>query len=471
MASSALAAVPDALAARDGTCRNCGAERTGPYCARCGQHALEGDRLTPRILWREFNQRFLHLEHGLFLTIRELTTDPGGLIRRYLAGERKRYVNPLGFLVIAVAFNLAVHALSGYEERALSQMLDSSSGAELGMTFEESMREFMRWSFDHLSFLTVLICVFFAGFLRLFLGKQQINTAEGLVFGLFCYGQVTIIGTLLEIPYIFARDLPYSLQVETMLDFGLLFALILFAGWGLFRRVGPTVLTALSLAGGFLVYFALQIVMMVGFVAFVMITSGERAWTLHEAVAQNRLSIVQTLLDEGADPDALTGQTPLHRAVETGQEEVAALLLDRGATIDAPDAQGRTPLLLALHLQQTALAERLLDAGADPNRPDTSGTTPLMEAVSHNQRALARRLLAGGADPDAVRSGSEYATALMIAAGKRRSGPTYVALLLDAGADPRLTNADGQTALDLARHDDARALLRAALSPPRDGLR
>ncbi|HMB90182.1 MAG TPA: hypothetical protein VKP65_05000 [Rhodothermales bacterium] len=43
------------------TCPNCGAERVGEYCQGCGQHYLRR-RLTLRILWREFAERFFKLE-------------------------------------------------------------------------------------------------------------------------------------------------------------------------------------------------------------------------------------------------------------------------------------------------------------------------------------------------------------------------------------------------------------------------
>jgi uncharacterized protein len=77
-----------------------------------------------------------------------------------------------------------------------------------------------------------------------------------------------------------------------------------------------------------------------------------------DRVAHDR--VLKVLLDAGADPnvaakngavtggfmrDARTkGETPLHRAAAFGSEDTISLLLERGAKIDARDANGDSPL-------------------------------------------------------------------------------------------------------------------------------
>ena len=62
--------------------------------------------------------------------------------------------------------------------------------------------------------------------------------------------------------------------------------------------------------------------------------------------------VARLLLDHGADPNVRTrrsgrGSTPLHLAVEDGEVEIARLLLERGASVEAQDEQRRTPVDVA----------------------------------------------------------------------------------------------------------------------------
>ncbi len=89
--------------------------------------------------------------------------------------------------------------------------------------------------------------------------------------------------------------------------------------------------------------------------------------------------ILKILLDAGANPNVATkpdvetgafmrdvrtkGETPLHRAAAFGSEKAIALLREKGAIIDARDANGDTPLTWASwHLRPRAIL-RLLTYG------------------------------------------------------------------------------------------------------------
>ncbi len=70
------------------------------------------------------------------------------------------------------------------------------------------------------------------------------------------------------------------------------------------------------------------------------------------------------------------GQTPLHRASGYGGPDVARLLIDRGADVNAVDARGQTPLHLAVAQNNPKVADLLRDRGADPTLRDLEGRTP-----------------------------------------------------------------------------------------------
>ena len=88
------------------------------------------------------------------------------------------------------------------------------------------------------------------------------------------------------------------------------------------------------------------------------------------------------------------------------------------------------------------MTRMLLDAGADVNVRDKQGNTALMYAGWNEY--VAGELLLAGSDIDARNDLGE--TALM-----RCGSPDVAWLLLANHADASVRNADGETALDLAR--------------------
>lgn len=68
---------------------------------------------------------------------------------------------------------------------------------------------------------------------------------------------------------------------------------------------------------------------------------------LHAACYDGRADIAELLLQLGADVDAreVNGRTALHDAANNGHLEVIDVLLRHGARLDAEDSQGMTPLM------------------------------------------------------------------------------------------------------------------------------
>jgi truncated hemoglobin YjbI len=77
--------------------------------------------------------------------------------------------------------------------------------------------------------------------------------------------------------------------------------------------------------------------------------------------------VVRALVRAGADVNAcggVTRATALHMAARRGHVEIARVLLDFGAAIDAPDSKGDTPLQRAINCRRSAVAELLVGRGA-----------------------------------------------------------------------------------------------------------
>ncbi|KAI1133243.1 ankyrin repeat-containing domain protein [Nemania abortiva] len=103
---------------------------------------------------------------------------------------------------------------------------------------------------------------------------------------------------------------------------------------------------------------------------------------IFRAIETKQASIVQLLLDNnwGASDQDENRNTPLHVAIETGQDDIVKLLLQRGASslLNECNNQGDTPLHIAVSKQNKHIVRWLLDVGADPNALNSeTGLSPL----------------------------------------------------------------------------------------------
>uniref|UniRef100_A0A1I8GKR9 ANK_REP_REGION domain-containing protein n=1 Tax=Macrostomum lignano TaxID=282301 RepID=A0A1I8GKR9_9PLAT len=88
------------------------------------------------------------------------------------------------------------------------------------------------------------------------------------------------------------------------------------------------------------------------------------------------------------------GFTPLHRAVRSGSDEAAEILLANGADATAvTDRDRRTALHIHLWLGCGPLAYRLLDSGADPDACDADNWTPLHWCAKNAHLDFAKHLI------------------------------------------------------------------------------
>ncbi|KAH9172800.1 hypothetical protein EDB89DRAFT_862511 [Lactarius sanguifluus] len=120
------------------------------------------------------------------------------------------------------------------------------------------------------------------------------------------------------------------------------------------------------------------------------------------------LDLVRLLLEYGALADVNSrnaeGSTPLHNASHMKNLEVAQMLLDNGAYVNAEDKQGRTPLHCVLEYDWWSdedlfsVPQLLIERGADVNMPDNNRETPLHLASRLVSLEVVWILLKHGAD-------------------------------------------------------------------------
>jgi ankyrin repeat protein len=168
------------------------------------------------------------------------------------------------------------------------------------------------------------------------------------------------------------------------------------------------------------------------------------------AAANGNAAIAERLLAAGADPaTSLNGETVLMTAARSGSVDTAALLVDRGAEINAKESwRGQSALMWAAAEGHVDVVRMLIRRGANIHDRSKVGFTALLFAARQGQIDTAMALLDAGANPDDAlqgvaantTAGSGPATpqvgvnAFLIAAGNAHY--QLATLFLERGADP-----------------------------------
>jgi quinoprotein dehydrogenase-associated probable ABC transporter substrate-binding protein len=155
-------------------------------------------------------------------------------------------------------------------------------------------------------------------------------------------------------------------------------------------------------------------------------------WTpLMYAAWDDQPSMIDMLLKHGAKLDATEhdGLTPIAIAVQNAKPKAARALLDAGADVNAPVAKGGySPLMLAAISGSTEVSAMLIERGAKVNATNAGGVTALMIAAAGNRSAMVGYLLKSGADVNA--RSEDGRTALSIA--QANNSDAVVKILKDA---------------------------------------
>ena len=94
-----------------GLCLNCGTALAGAFCHRCGQSGHV--HRTIGAIGHEILHGVFNFEGKLWRTLPMLVWRPGELTRRYIAGERARFVSPMALFLFSVFAMFAVFSLAG----------------------------------------------------------------------------------------------------------------------------------------------------------------------------------------------------------------------------------------------------------------------------------------------------------------------------------------------------------------------
>ncbi|MCE5317683.1 MAG: ankyrin repeat domain-containing protein, partial [Parachlamydia sp.] len=121
---------------------------------------------------------------------------------------------------------------------------------------------------------------------------------------------------------------------------------------------------------------------------------------LHLACLRGSLSLVQLLVEYGADPNqaGTTGHvTPLDLSVGFGYREISRYLLMHGAKANRPNGKGTTTAHLAVEADDLSFLRLLAAKGIPLNGKDSKGMQPLHYAAAKGKTKTVETLLALGA--------------------------------------------------------------------------
>ena len=171
---------------------------------------------------------------------------------------------------------------------------------------------------------------------------------------------------------------------------------------------------------------------------------------LHEAVLVGSLKYTKRLLDKGVRPDVLVDSwSSVLLAVDEGYDEIAKVLLLKGASARIVSKAGITSLHRASSIGFLEICEMLLDSGADVNALDAKQSTPLMLATWASQEPVVRLLLQHRADPS-IQDRLELASPLHAAAGMGETSIVHLLLTTSHPPDINSTFEFGETPAGLA---------------------
>ncbi len=228
-------------------------------------------------------------------------------------------------------------------------------------------------------------------------------------------------------------------------------------------------------------------------------SSGAYSELLHAACRQGLRELVELIVENGADVNAVDhqGRLPIAYALKSGDSRIIHTLCTHGSRLPPSWSRDELEFVCALFSGEDDRATDLIPR-IDPTRLLTDdehalslavryGRVPvvcamvgngasvdsgapvnrsiLQEAMKHGSLDLVRFILEGGADPNA----NELHEGPALIGAVRRRSTALVDLLLKAGADPKGADRLGRTAIDVARETGQSDILTLLESTPAIG--
>jgi hypothetical protein len=186
-------------------CANCALAIAGPeqkFCPACGQDT-PAHRIDWHFLGHEFEHTVLHMDRGIFYSLKQLMLRPGHLMRDYIQGRRAGQVKPLLLLTMMAAVVVVLSKyLTGHEVMVAGSVGQPVGGdataIALQAQFVKASMAVTEWMSLHFAASTLLLLPFEAAAFRLaFLRVGRLNYPEWLVIATFLTVQTFVFWAVL----------------------------------------------------------------------------------------------------------------------------------------------------------------------------------------------------------------------------------------------------------------------------------
>ncbi|WP_054560146.1 DUF3667 domain-containing protein [Croceitalea dokdonensis] len=168
-------------------CKNCeNSLRTDySYCPDCGAKVIR-NRITVKNLWYDVIERYFNLDNTFLRTIWHLFTKPEVVIGGYINGIRKKYLNPISYLGIALTLSgLMVFVIQKFYTNAI-QFEDEINNAPFAKKWGE-------FAFDFNAFMFLLYFPVLAIPAYLLFNKVKYNFPEYILVFVYTMSHFSIV--------------------------------------------------------------------------------------------------------------------------------------------------------------------------------------------------------------------------------------------------------------------------------------
>lgn len=170
------------------TCKNCDARlRTDYlYCPACGAKVIR-NRITIKNLWTDFLERYFNLDNTFIRTLVHLTTTPEVVIEGYLQGIRRKYLNPISYMGIAITLSGLIVFLMVKSGDAMNfDMLNNN----VSTRYQEKLMDFIL-DYQALIFLLFVPMMTIAGWLCF--DQKRYNFAERTIIFMYALAHYSLV--------------------------------------------------------------------------------------------------------------------------------------------------------------------------------------------------------------------------------------------------------------------------------------
>lgn len=249
-------------------CRNCDTSLSQEqrFCPNCGE-ITKAKQLTVKSIIGLFFSNFLSYDNKFLKTFRNLTTKPDDVIDSYVYGFRRKYVNVISYLGLAVTLiGLQFFVLRRFFPDLLNadSILSSNSLKVNNELFD--MNLFLESYYEYQGLLTILFIPLYAFASRLlFFDSKKYNLAEHFVINIYTNAHFYIFWFMLTM-----LTLPFNINYNILSQFSIL-PLLIYMTYAFKRLYSIRIFDALARV---ILYYIIVFVVMIFTVVFVAIIYG-----------------------------------------------------------------------------------------------------------------------------------------------------------------------------------------------------